>query len=505
MKKSIHSFLCLSAVLAATIFTGCSSSDNDGSDPATDKPDLEFYALTSANNLVKYNANNSASAISTIAITGLTAGENLTAIDFRPATGQLYGLGSNSHIYTIHPATGKATIISATAFTPLVGAFSGFDFNPSVDRIRIVTASGQNLRVNPETGVVVSTDTPLTPAGSSIGAAAYTNNTNAVASTELFVLNFATGQLNKQDPPNGGVLTAIGNLGISGVSAEGGFDIAAGSGIALANMTTGGMNHLYQINLTSGAATDLGMLPSNVIGIAIPTAPIAYMVDNVNNLNMFNPTNPASVLTRVITGMAGGETVLGMDLRPATGQLYALGSTGQIYTVNMTTGFAAAVGATPLVLNGTDFGFDFNPVADRIRIVSNTGQNLRVNPNDGIMVTPADTSLNPGSPNVTAVAYTNSYAGTTTTTLYDIDSTTGMLYIQNPPNNGTLTSVGALGLNVASSNGFDIGGNSNMGYALLTVGGTNGLYSINLTTGAATLVGTTINSNVKGFAIGLGF
>lgn len=501
-----RTIFCLSAVLATTLFTSC----NDDNDEVTEiidiltKPNVEFYALTSTNSLVKYNANNSTTPISTMPITGLTAGENLTAIDFRPATGQLYGLGSNSHLYTIHPATGKATLISATAFTALVGPFIGFDFNPNVDKIRIVTSSDQNLRINPETGGITGTDTGLTPASATIGAAAYTNNTNAVASTELFVLDFAAGKLNKQSPPNDGVLTAVGNLGVSGITAEGGFDIAAESGIALANMTTGGMNHLYQIDLTSGSATDLGMLPANIIGIAIPTRPIAYMVDNVNNLNMFDPSNPGSVLTRVITGMAGGETVMGMDMRPATGQLYALGSTGQMYTINMTNGFATAVGAPVLGLSGTDFGFDFNPTVDRIRIVSNTGQNLRVDPNTGL-IAGTDTALSPNTPNVTGVAYTNNYAGSTTTTLYDIDSTTDMLYIQNPPNGGILTSGVSLGVNASASNGFDIGGNSNTAYALLTVGGTNGLYSVNLTTGAATLVGTTINSNVKGFAVGLGF
>lgn len=498
----IRNLVCFSAAVTAMLFNSCSSDDNTIPVPDVLKPDLEFYALTSSNNLVKLNANNSNTPISTVAITGLTAGENLTAIDFRPATGQLYGLGSNSHLYTIHPASGKATLISATAFTTLTGPYSGFDFNPSVDRIRIVTGSDQNLRINPETGALAATDTSLTPTSATIGAAAYTNNTNATSTTELYVLDYTAGRLNKQDPPNGGILTPIGNLGLTNITAEGGFDIAPDSGIALASLTTGGMNHLYQIGLTTGAAFDLGMLPSNVIGIAIPTRPIAYMVDNVNNLNMFNPANPASVLTKVITGMGGGETVLGMDLRPATGQLFVLGTTGQLYTVNTTTGFATAVGL-PLAISGTEFGFDFNPTVDRIRIVSNTGQNLRVDPNTGLIAA-TDTPLNPGTPSVTAVAYTNSYAGATTTTLYDIDSATDMLYIQNPPNGGVLTGALSLGVNASASNRFDISGNSNLAYALLTVGGTNGLYSINLTTGAATLMATTINSNVHGFAVGLG-
>ena len=162
------------------------------------------------------------------------------------------------------------------------------------------------------------------------------------------------------------------------------------------------------------------------------------------------------------------------------------------------------VGLGPVaVLDGVDFGFDFNPLVDRIRILSNTGQNLRVNPNDGLLAA-TDTTLNPGTPAVTGAAYTNNYPGTTATTLFDIDSNTDMLYIQNPPNNGTLVAVGALGIDVTAANGFDIGGNSNMAYAILTVGSTAKIYSINTTSGAATAVAD-FPASVKGFALGLGF
>ena len=90
--------------------------------------------------------------------------------------------------------------------------------------------------------------------------------------------------------------------------------------------------------------------------------------------------------------------------------------------------------------------------------------------------------------------------------LFDIDHITGKLYKQDPPNTGTLVEVGSLGVTATEGNGFDIGGTSNKAWALLTVGGTTKLYSINLTSGMATAVGTyTFTGNYRGFAVGLGF
>ena len=118
MKKAIRSLLYISAAFAMTIFTGCTESADDPIIPGPSY-DVQFYGLTSTNGLVKYNANNPSASISTTTITGLNVGDNLIAIDFRPATGQLYGLGSSSRIYTIHTVTGVATPIG-TPFAPLL-------------------------------------------------------------------------------------------------------------------------------------------------------------------------------------------------------------------------------------------------------------------------------------------------------------------------------------------------------------------------------------------------
>ena len=126
---------------------------------------------------------------------------------------------------------------------------------------------------------------------------------------------------------------------------------------------------------------------------------------------------------------------------------------------------------TPVLLSGTSFGVDFNPTVDRIRIVSDADQNLRVNPNNGVTI--IDGNLNPGNPNVAGAGYTNTFFGaSTTTTLYVLDSSIDDLLIQNPPNSGVLTSVGDLGVDFNDLVGFDIVGGSsafaslNTGWAL---------------------------------------
>ena len=179
--------------------------------------------------------------------------------------------------------------------------------------------------------------------------------------------------------------------------------------------------------------------------------------------------------------------LLGIDIRPADGQLYALASSGRLYTLNASTGVAtlkatlrAAAGDAFTALAGTSFGLDFNPVADRLRVVSNTGQNLRINVDTGDTLTDGAIKPATGTASVSAAAYTNSFAGTTSTVLYDLDAGTGLLHLQDPPNAGGLAAGVALGVTPGAVNGFDIDARNNTGYAALTVAGVPALYTINL-------------------------
>ena len=504
MKKFNHlhklGILCSAAIML--IASSCKKDNR--SDYIINGPDLAVYALTDDNKLLSFNANDPSMSSSTT-ITGLQSGETLLGIDFRPATGELYGIGNSSRLYVINKQTGAARPVGVSAFTPAINGTSvGFDFNPTVDRIRLVTSSGQNLRLHPETGGVAATDGAINGASNAqLTAAAYTNNRAGSTATVLYVLDAANDKLYKQDPPNDGKLVEIGSIGFD-AEQIGGFDINA-NGIALATIKKAGVTSLYNIDITTGVATKIkNDITGNIVGLALPTEPVAYAISSNNELVIFNPFNPTPV-TKPLTGMVAGENVLGIDFRPATGQLYALGSSSRLYVINTAAGTATAVGTgtftTPLV--GTNFGFDFNPTVDRIRIVSNSGQNLRLHPETGA-VAAIDLLLNPGTPSVTAAAYTNNFAGATTTTLFDIDTQTNRLLKQDPPNNGTLVDVGPLGVTAAAANGFDIGSTSGTAYALLTVGGTTKVYTINLTTGNAT-AGATLTGNVKGFALGLGF
>jgi hypothetical protein len=214
------------------------------------------------------------------------------------------------------------------------------------------------------------------------------------------------------------------------------------------------------------------------------------------------------VISVAITGLSASETLLGIDRRPANGLLYGLASTSRLYTINTTTGLATAVGATSFApaLSGTAFGFDFNPVPDRIRVVSTDTTDFRLNPNDGTLAgtdTPLSYMVGDSgaglTPRVVGSAYTNNVSGTAVTTLFGIDSNRDVLIMQGgpngtpSPNGGVLTTIGAgLGLNTADLVGFDISGTTGVAFASLTpaTGGPSQLFTINLTTGAATLVGT---------------
>ncbi|WP_313598873.1 DUF4394 domain-containing protein [Epilithonimonas vandammei] len=466
-------------------------------------PNLMAYGLTESNELVSFNANSPGTFSSKTSISNILSGERLLSIDFRPATGELYALSNASKFYIVNTASGAARAVGTTAFSPAIsGTIASIDFNPTVDRIRLVTNIGQNLRLNPETGSVAATDGSVATT-SSITGIAYTNSKSGATTTTLYDIDVTAGKLFKQDPPNNGTLVEVGSLGVS-VSGQVAFDINPDNSTALVAATTESKNNLYTIDLNTGKATNIGGLTQKIIDLAIPTNPVAYAVDNSNALQIFDPNKPEPV-SKAITGLQNNESILGIDFRPVNGQLYALGSSSRIYTINLGTGAATQVGSgtlsTPLM--GTDFGFDFNPTVDRIRVVSNTGQNLRLNPNDGAVVA-VDMNLSPGMPMIGAAAYTDNFAGTTSTSLFVIDHNTDKLYFQNPPNDGILVERGSLGIDITSSNGFDIGSRSQKAYLLATVGNETKIFTVSTTTGSATMMANYPNA-VKGFAVGLGF
>ncbi|SES18752.1 DUF4394 domain-containing protein [Pedobacter rhizosphaerae] len=504
-KLNLLMVLCVLSTLS--IFSSCKKDRGYvDQETLTPGPDLNFYALTTDSKLLLINAKNPSNILSQVTLSGLQTGETILGIDFRPATGQLYGVGSTSRLYIIDPKTGVARSLTTAAFTPaLSGTAVAFDFNPAVDRIRLVTSGGQNLRLHPETGAVAGTDGVINGvANAKVTAAAYTQNRAGSTTTVLFDIDVANDKLHKQDPPNDGKLVEVGSLGFDAEEASG-FDINPDGGVALAALSVAGKSGLFQIDLNSGKAAKIGNFSQQITGIAIPTEAVAYAISANNELLIFNHTSATpAIIVKAITGVQAGESILGIDIRPLNGQLYALGSTSRIYTINTASGLAtqAGTGVLSTLLVGTQFGFDFNPTVDRIRIVSNTGQNLRFNPLDGSVA--VDGSITLATAAISGAAYTNNFAGAATTVLFDIDAQGDRLYKQDPPNLGTLVDVGALGINVDAANGFDIGSTSGVAYGLFTVGGVQKIYTVNLSNGAATALAT-IGTPARAFTVGLGF
>jgi Ca2+-binding RTX toxin-like protein len=254
-----------------------------------------------------------------------------------------------------------------------------------------------------------------------------------------------------------------------------------------------------------------------------------FGLTNNNTLVSFDPDRPSRANSVAVTGVNG--QLVGIDFRPANGVLFGVSNTNQVYTINTQTGAATLVNnnAIPFNLNGNSFGVDFNPNPDRIRVVSDAEQNLRLNPNTGGLglnpdgTTAIDTPLNypnnpTQNPNIVGAAYTNSVApspdtANRRTTLYNIDSNSDMLVTQGSPNflsgdpntpispnTGQLLNVGDLGVDFDSNTGFDIfslanptNANNSVNQAYAVTGST--LYSVNLSTGAATNLGTVGNGS----------
>ncbi|MFB6888931.1 DUF4394 domain-containing protein [Kitasatospora sp. NPDC056327] len=210
-----------------------------------------------------------------------------------------------------------------------------------------------------------------------------------------------------------------------------------------------------------------------------------------------------------VTGLTGDTRLVGIDYRVQNRALYGVGDRGGVYTLDDTTGCATKVSQLTVPLQGGYFGVDFNPAANRLRVISDTGQNLRHNIDDpagtpAAGTTVADAALtNPAVPpattgttalGVTGAAYTNNDLDTATaTTLFDLDTANDRVSLQSPANAGTLAPTGRLGVDAAPDAGFDIyysaRNGSNHGYAALDAAGARSLYHVDVLTGRATAIG----------------
>ncbi len=284
-----------------------------------------LFGLADNNFLVRFDSATPGTINSVALVSGLQAGERLVGIDFRPRTGQLFGIGivdggatvDTLRVYTINPLTGAATLIpGSSSFTVANGDSYGVDFNPTVDRIRVTNDADDNLRVNPNNGARADSpvnDTDINPAGTQIEGVAYDRNFDsgfAVANrTTLYGISATNstlvtiGGINQSPSPNGGAVMNAQPLGVSLASTgEVAFDIGAGSSTGFAALRTNaaGLTGLYSINLGTGGATLLGSVGNGFTKFA----GLAAVPDNT--LVTGNDSG-AAALVRVFDGFTGAE------------------------------------------------------------------------------------------------------------------------------------------------------------------------------------------------------
>lgn len=255
----------------------------DRTTPAT------LYAVDATNNLLRFDSATPGTIDQNTLITGLTAGQSIVGIDFRPATGELYALGQNAtntfgQLYTVNRMTAVATAVgSGFAIPQATGALSsgivGFDFNPTVDRIRITNAASDNFRVNPDTGALVAADTALS--SSNISGVSYSNNVGTATSTTLYALNSGgnslstIGGVNGTPSPNGGSVMLVGSLGVVTTSSNNYLSIEGDNGPGNNNTAWAALDvtdtGLYEIDLATGAATLVGKIGSgaDLVGFTV--------------------------------------------------------------------------------------------------------------------------------------------------------------------------------------------------------------------------------------------
>lgn len=241
-----------------------------------------------------------------------------------------------------------------------------------------------------------------------------------------------------------------------------------------------------------------------------PAAPAGQVTYGLGNgmLYTFGLDNPQDSLRGMsITGLTAGDTLVDLDVRNTDGGLYGVSTGGRVYMINPSTG-AAMLDSTITLAGATVMAADFNPAANRLRVLGSMDMNYRHTVTaapvpattgttaDGTFVyAPTDVNAT-ANPNLVAAAYTNSFndsgkaASGQTTALYTVDADLNTLVLNTvAPQFNTLTTVGTLGVDVmAGKTGFDVAGANT---AVLSSAGTNSttLYTVDLTTGKATTKG----------------
>ena len=472
----------------------------------------------------------------------LEPNEVIQDIDYRNSEGALYALtkdGTKGRIIRIEPSSGAilrvSTLVSEINGSPIaLSSTSSYtiDFNPVVDRLRVIGSEGANLRVDVNTGDTISDGNIET--GHTITAAAYEDSfSSSGRTTQLLTLDSIADSVNLQDPPNSGSQSPLKMLlGTTNVERIDGYDINPSNNAGLAILSVGGTQQLFNINPSAAgnAASLLAAPPRLTSGIKykaltfITTAnPTVLALTKDNRFSSFNANTPNQVSNPVtISGLTAPEKVIGIDFSQSARKLYALTDTSNVYTINLNPPAVSGnpdAGAATLVstLNqklktpNITYTMDFNPFVgtapnpNLLRLIGSNNDNAEVTVQDGTVILNKAIS-GAATPLVKAAAYVNNFRGTSPTRLLVIDQASNSLSMQDISTDmarqGSLTRLAALGITLDPSSpvGFDISGRNNENQLLMartTPNSNFSLYRVNsaVTSNPLTLVGAIASSS----------
>lgn len=477
--------------------------------------------------------------LSRLSIKKLLNRETIAAIDFQPSTGRLYALSSTNRLYRIDPTTGIATN-AVTSGNQLpqgpTGPDFGFDVSPLANEIRIIrNANLHTLYSGVDSGTVTATtktapiyaDSQLSNQPPDLAAIAHSFTAGAPATSTVYGIDRRLGNLvtigsasGTPDSPDTGLLNVVGSLGQASVTGAVAFDIAGADNQALLGLHPGGRarTQLLQVDLTTGATTslgDIGKARRAIVDFAVvPTGtPIVTTDGKTIQITDSNLPNLPLFKSAKISGLASAEKILFITCQPADNVVFAYTNQLRLYTLNVQTAQATAVGQTAdyVLAKGERLAGDFDPVRSTLRIVSSSGDNFRIQVTDAAVIDadpvtegvqldnelnyPATDPNTGTAPVITGVAYTQSIPNASFTSPFAIDQNLDLLAtISSPdgelPTTAELFDQGDLGVDIQQAVGFDIATGddltTNTGYLSYQGKGGYFLTTVDLNTGATT-------------------
>jgi hypothetical protein len=473
------------------------------------------YMVDASNTLYRFDTGDPTNPIAPTLIGPITGfagvGEGLSGMDFRPATGQLYALGTQGHLYLLDPVTAELQIL-ATLNAPGLAGSRAMDVDPRADKLRIISYTGANFLVDLSTFTVTTQTAVPGMNGGGLADLAFGPNVRGATGSTIVAIDAVADvlyQIGNISDSNGssqasGTKTTIGSLGIN-VGANVGFDMVANSNLAYLLAMVNGTAGLYRVSLTTGAATLVSTFPGmvGVRALAVYSQRQRIYAVTANNklvtVDSHNASHAAANTPSVpvsFSGLQPNEQIIAIDVRPSTGVLYGFTDTSRLYTIAEPQGpqqstvqatFVAAVAAP----NDGFVGMDFSPTTDRLWITNNASQTFVVNPTTGAVVT-SSTAQNR---RFVGLASTESVPGAAISRLLAIDATTHELVTMTPNLIQAVTTVN-LPITAIYPQGFDISPLDNAAFFSYSIQGQpeSVLYALDTRAGGLLILGKIYSS-----------